>query len=99
MCRSIKCLAHFEPPASDDEIRAAARQFVRKLSGAARSSRANEVACELAVDEMTAAASELLRSLTTSVPPRNREEEARKARERARVRFARAPLAAIAATG
>ena len=92
MCRSIKRLAHFEPPAGDDEIRAAALQFVRKLSGVNRPSRANEAAFEHAVEEVTAAASHLLRSLTTGAPPRNREEEARKARERSRERFAQAPV-------
>ncbi len=88
MCRSIKTLANFEPPASDEEIRAAALQFVRKLSGASRPSRVNEPAFELAVEEVTAAASRLLRSLATSAPPRNRDEEARKAQEQARRRFA-----------
>jgi len=88
MCRNIKTLANFEPPASEDEIRASALQFVRKLSGASRPSRANELAFDCAVDEVTAAASRLIRSLTISAPPRNREEETRKARERARQRFA-----------
>ena len=88
MCRSIKTLANFEPPASDEEIRAAALQFVRKLSGARRPSRANEPAFDQAVEEVTAAAGRLLRSLATSSPPRNRDEEARKAQERARRRFA-----------
>ncbi|HEV3216308.1 MAG TPA: DUF2277 domain-containing protein [Vicinamibacterales bacterium] len=88
MCRNIKTLANFAPPATGDEIRASALQFVRKLSGANRPSRANEAAFNLAVDEVTAAAERLLRSLATSAPPRNREEEARKARERARERFA-----------
>ena len=88
MCRSIKTLANFAPPATDDEIRASAIQFVRKLSGATRPSRANELAFNRAVDEVTAAAHQLIHSLTTSAPPRNREEEARKAQERARVRFA-----------
>lgn len=88
MCRSIKPLAYLEPAASDEEIRAAALQFVRKLSGTRRPSRANEPAFEQAVDDVTAAASRLLRSLTTNAPPRDREEEARKARERARRRFA-----------
>jgi hypothetical protein len=96
MCRSIKCLAHFEPPASDHEIREAAIQFVRKLSGANRPTRANEEAFDRAVDDVTAAASRLLGSLTSSAPPRNREIEAQKVRERARQRFARAPLAAAA---
>ena len=88
MCRSIKPLANYAPPATDEEIRAAALQFVRKLSGATRPSRANEPAFERAVDEVAAAASQLIHSLTTSAPPRNREEEARKAQARARQRFA-----------
>jgi len=88
MCRSIKILANFEPPATTDEIRASALQFVRKLSGSTRPSRANQLAFDRAVDEVTAAATRLLRSLTTSAPPRNRDEEARKAQERARARFA-----------
>ena len=87
MCRNIKTLSNFEPPATDDEIRASALQFVRKVSGATHPSRANEVAFQTAVDEVTAAARRLVRSLTTSAPPRNREEEARKARERAARRF------------
>ncbi len=89
MCRSIKTLANFDPPASEDEIRAAAVQFVRKLSGASRPSRANELVFERAVDEVTAAASRLVRELSSSAPPRNREVEARKARERAQDRYAR----------
>ena len=89
MCRSIKPLANFEPPATDEEIRAAALQFVRKLSGTTRPSRANEAAFERAVDEVTAAATQLLASLTTSAPPRNREIEAQKARTRMHRRFAR----------
>ena len=87
MCRNIKTLANFAPPATEDEIRASALQFVRKLSGANRPSRANEVAFSRAVDEVTAAARRLLHSLTTSAPPRNREDEARKAQERAHERF------------
>ncbi len=87
MCRNIKTLANFEPPATDDEIRASALQFVRKLSGTSVPSRANEVAFNRAVEEVTAAAHRLVHSLTTSAPPRNREEEARKARERSRERF------------
>jgi len=82
MCRNIRTLANFEPPATDEEIRASALQFVRKLSGTARPSRANERAFDQAVDEVTEAARRLVRSLTTTAPPRNREEEARKARER-----------------
>ena len=88
MCRSIKTLANFAPPATPDEIRASALQFVRKLSGSTRPSRANEAAFNRAVDEVTAAAHQLIESLTTTAPPRNREEEARKAQERARERFA-----------
>ncbi|RPH63012.1 MAG: DUF2277 domain-containing protein [Acidobacteria bacterium] len=88
MCRNIKTLANFAPPATDDEIRASALQFVRKLSGANRPSRANELAFNRAVDEVTAAAHRLIHALTTTAPPRNREEEARKAQERARERFA-----------
>ena len=87
MCRSIKTLANFEPPATDAEIRAAAVQFVRKLSGATRPSRANEDIFERAVDEVTAAASRLIHELSTSGAPRNREVEAQKARERARQRY------------
>jgi hypothetical protein len=88
MCRNIKTLANFEPPASDDEIRASALQFVRKLSGTTRPSRANEEAFNRAVDEVTAAAQRLIHSLQTSAPPRNREVEAHKARERSLKRFA-----------
>ena len=87
MCRNIKTLANFDPPASNDEIRASALQFVRKLSGATHPSRANQAAFDRAVDEVTAAAHRLIHSLQTSAPPRNREEEARKARERSRQRF------------
>jgi hypothetical protein len=97
MCRSIRTLANFEPPATDEEIRAAAVQFVRKLSGASRPSRANDLVFDRAVDEVTAAASRLIREMSTSAPPRNREVEARKAQERARERYARPPLAAAAA--
>jgi hypothetical protein len=88
MCRNIKTLANFEPPATDDEIRASALQFVRKLSGANRPSRANEEAFNQAVDDVTAVAQRLIRSLKTSAPPRNRDEERRKAQERAVKRFA-----------
>jgi hypothetical protein len=88
MCRNIRTLANFEPPATDDEIRASALQFVRKLSGTNRPSRANEAAFNRAVDEVTAAAHRLIHSLSTTAPPRNRDEEARKARERAIKRFA-----------
>jgi hypothetical protein len=88
MCRNIKTLANFEPPATDDEIRASALQFVRKLSGTTRPSRANEDAFNRAVDEVTAAAHRLINSLHTNAPPRNREEAAQKARERSLKRFA-----------
>jgi len=88
MCRNIKTLANFAPPATDDEIRASALQFVRTLSGSTSPSRANEAAFHLAVDEVTAAAQRLIHSLKTSAPPRNREEEMRKARERTIKRFA-----------
>ena len=90
MCRNIKTLANFEPPATDDEIRASVIQFVRKLSGANRPSRANEEAFNQAIDEVTDVARRLIHSLKTHAPPRNREEEARKAKERARERFASA---------
>jgi len=88
MCRNIKTLANFEPPATSDEVRASALQFVRKLSGSAHPSRANEAAFNTAVDEVTAAAERLIQSLETKAPPRNREEEMRKARERSQKRFA-----------
>ena len=88
MCRNIKTLANFEPPATVDEVRASALQFVRKVSGTTRPSRANEQAFEAAVDEVTAAARKLLESFKTSAPPRTREEEARKAKERSLKRFA-----------
>jgi hypothetical protein len=88
MCRNIKTLANFAPPATDQEIRASALQFVRKLSGTTTPSRANEEAFNRAVEEVTEVADRLIRSLVTSSPPRNREEEARKAQERSRQRFA-----------
>ena len=88
MCRNIKTLANFEPPATDDEIRASALQFVRKLSGTTRPSRVNENAFNQAVEDVTFAAQRLIHSLKTNAPPRNREEEARKARERSLKRFA-----------
>jgi hypothetical protein len=88
MCRNIKTLANFEPPATDDEVRASALQFVRKLSGTTRPSRANEQVFERAVDEVTAAALKLIQSLETLAAPRNRDEEERKARERSQKRFA-----------
>ena len=88
MCRNIKTLANFEPPATEDEIRASALQFVRKLSGTTRPSKANEAAFDLAVDEVTDAAHRLIASLKTNAPPRNRELEAQKARERSLKGFA-----------
>jgi hypothetical protein len=88
MCRNIKTLANFEPPATEDEVRASALQFVRKLSGSTHPSHANEEAFNRTVDEVTAAAERLIQSLQTKAPPRNREEEARKARERSLKRFA-----------
>ena len=88
MCRNIKTLANFEPPATNDEIHASALQFVRKLSGTTRPSRANEAIFNQVVEEVSAAAERLVRALTTSAPPRNREDEALKARERAARRFA-----------
>jgi hypothetical protein len=88
MCRNIKTLANFEPPATDEEIRASALQFVRKLSGTTRPSRANEAAFDLAVEQVTAAATGLIASLKTHAPPRNRDVEAQKARERSLKRFA-----------
>jgi hypothetical protein len=87
MCRNIRTLANFEPPATDDEIRASALQFVRKLSGQAKPSKANTEAFEAAVEEVTAAARRLVRSIVSSAPPRNRDDEARKARARARQRY------------
>jgi len=88
MCRNIRTLFNFEPPATEEEIRASALQFVRKLSGYAHPSRANEAAFERAVDEVADAARRLLASLETASPARNREVEAMKARARARERFA-----------
>ena len=87
MCRAIQTLANFEPPATDEEIRASALQFVRKLSGTARPSRANEAVFNRAVEDVTAVAQRLVRELVSHEPPRTREEEARKAQERARVRY------------
>jgi hypothetical protein len=87
MCRNIRTLANFEPPATDDEIRAASLQFVRKLCGTSHPSRANEAAFALAVDEVTASAERLLRALHTNAAPRDREVERQKALERTRKRF------------
>ena len=87
MCRNIRTLANFEPPATEDEIRASALQFVRKLSGTTRPSRANEAAFEQAVSEVADAARRLLHALESSAPPRDREVERRKAQARAQRRF------------
>ncbi|HEV7309917.1 DUF2277 domain-containing protein [Ensifer sp.] len=88
MCRNIKPLFNFEPPATDDEVRDAALQFVRKLSGTTKPSKRNEAAFEQAVETIAACARELIDALETSQPPRNREEEAAKARARSAMRFA-----------
>ena len=88
MCRNIKTLANFAPPATDNEVRASALQFVRKLSGTTKPSKANEAVFAEAVEEVTAAAHKLLESLKINAPPKNREEEAKKARERSAQRFA-----------
>jgi hypothetical protein len=87
MCRNIRTLFNFEPPASEDEIRASALQFVRKLSGFTSPSKANEAAFNRAVEEVTASARRLLRSLETASPPRDRDIEAEKVRARARERI------------
>lgn len=88
MCRNIRTLFNFEPPATEEEIRASALQFVRKLSGFNKPSQANEAAFDRAVDDVVDAARRLLASLQTSAPARDRDVEAAKARERARERFA-----------
>jgi hypothetical protein len=88
MCRNIRTLHNFEPPATEEEIRASALQFVRKLSGFNRPSRANEASFQRAVEEVTEAARRLLASIETASPPRNREIEAAKAKERSKERFA-----------
>jgi hypothetical protein len=88
MCRNIRTLFNFEPPTNDDEIRASALQFVRKLSGFTHPSKANEAAFARAVDEVSDAAHRLLASLHTAAPVRDRETEAMKARERSKARFA-----------
>jgi hypothetical protein len=95
MCRNIKTLHNFKPPATDEEIRASSVQFVRKLSGFTKPSRANEVAFNRAVDQVAQAAHELLQSLVTNSPPRDRETEALKARARTENRF-RSPEATTA---
>jgi hypothetical protein len=90
MCRNIRTLHNFEPPASEDEVRAAALQYVRKISGSTKPSKANEAAFERAVEAVTAASRELLGELVTTAPPKDREVEAAKARERAQKRYAAA---------
>ena len=87
MCRNIKTLHNFKPPATEEEIRASAIQFVRKLSGFTKPSKANEAAFDHAVEQVTKAATKLLDSLVTNSPPRDREVEAAKARERTALRF------------
>ncbi len=89
MCRSIRTLFNFQPPATEEEIRAASLQFVRKLSGFTRPSRANEAAFDQAVDQVSEAASRLIASLVTAAEPRDRETEARRARDRSAARFGR----------
>jgi hypothetical protein len=89
MCRNIKTLFNFEPPVTDEEIRAASLQFVRKVSGFTHPSKANEPAFQGAVDEIEAASRKLLRSLQTNAPAKSREEEAAKAQARAAIRFSR----------
>jgi hypothetical protein len=88
VCRNIKTLHNFEPPATEEEVRAAAEQYVRKISGASKPSKANEAAFERAVDAVADASMQLLRELVTSAPPRDREVEAARARVRAAERFA-----------
>jgi hypothetical protein len=87
MCRNIRTLFNFDPPVTDEEIRAASVQFVRKISGFNKPSKSNEVSFQAAVDEVTKISARLLRSLETNVPPKNREEEAMKAKARAAERF------------
>lgn len=87
MCRNIKTLYNFDPPATTDEVNASALQFVRKLSGFNKPSKANEAAFDLAVERVSAAAQEMLNSLVTNAPPRDREIEAARARERAAQRY------------
>jgi hypothetical protein len=87
MCRNIKTLFNFDPPVSNEEVRAASLQFVRKITGFNKPSKANESSFQNAVDEVAAVSMRLLRSLETSAPPKNREEEAAKAKARAQARF------------
>jgi hypothetical protein len=95
MCRNIRTLHNFAPPATEDEIRASSLQFVRKLSGFTRPSKANEEAFNRAVDRVTAAAHELLDSLVTNAPPRDRDVEMIKARARSAKRFGSAPVPVV----
>jgi len=88
MCRNIKTLFNFEPPVTEDEVRAASLQFVRKITGFNKPSKSNEAAFQSAIDEISAASSRLLHALETNAPPKNREEEAAKAKARAAERFA-----------
>jgi hypothetical protein len=90
MCRNIRTLHNFEPPASEEEVRSAALQYVRKVSGSSKPSKVNEQAFDRAVDEVAAATSRLLAALVTAAPPRDREQEAARARARAEKRFGRA---------
>ena len=87
MCRNIRTLFNFDPPVTPEEVRAAALQFVRKISGFAKPSKANEAVFQAAVDDVTSIATRLLRSLETTAPPKNREEEAAKAKARAAERY------------
>ena len=87
MCRNIKTLFNFDPPVTDEEVRAASLQFVRKITGFNKPSKANEAAFAAAIDEVAAVSARLLRELETTAPPKNREEEAAKARARAEERF------------
>lgn len=87
MCRNIKTLFNFDPPATTDEVQASSIQFVRKLSGFNKPSKANEEAFNLAIERVAAAAQEMLNSLVTNAPPRDRETEAARAKERAAIRF------------
>ena len=96
MCRNIKTLHNFAPPATEEEIRASSLQFVRKLSGFTKPSKANEDGFNRAVEKVTLAAQELLNSLVTNAPPRNRETEAVKARARSAKRFGATPVAMMA---
>ena len=89
MCRNIRTLFNFDPPATDVEVRAAAVQFVRKLSGFTAPSKANQAAFDRAVDDVTAVARRLIDSLETAAPPKNRDEEAAKAKEKAAIRYKR----------